>query len=51
MACYQEAVVSLFVRAQGVSKDDVVKVFGTDTVFCRQRRAVLLSRRQRRKRT
>ena len=33
MACYQEAVVSLFVRAQGVSKDDVVKVFGTDTVF------------------
>lgn len=33
MACYQEAVVSLFVRAQGVSKDDVVKVFGTDTVL------------------
>lgn len=35
MACYKEAVVSLFVRAKGVTKDDVEKVFGSDTVFGR----------------
>lgn len=33
MACYKEAVVSLFVRAEGVSKTDVMKAFGEDTVF------------------
>lgn len=35
MACYKEAVVSLFVRAKGVTKDDVEKVFSSDTVFGR----------------
>lgn len=35
MACYKEAVVSLFVRAKGVTKDYVEKVFSSDTVFGR----------------
>ncbi len=50
MACYKEAVVSLFVRAKGVTKDDVEKVFSSDTVFGRTDEAVASSRRRTRKR-
>lgn len=31
--CYKMAQTALFVRAKGISKDDVISVFGADTVF------------------